>query len=614
MKILIAYYSRSGYTEKMAREIEKELEIQGHLVDLEKVEPLKEHSFYMWWVIRTFIGSVKIKDLEIKSAAEYDLVLIGSPNWTRLALPMAGYLKKIKGLRHKNVALFSTTALWPNIEWYLFSSYLLDFTFEKRVEKAGGIAIGTFPASSLVKRLWIDSAYVRKNLRSFCYSLNFNPANYKRRTLNTVAKGTNRLLVILFTSITLLGLAAQIVLSIIRPGFLSWPQYFYFFSISLFTLYAIIITAQYERLIFLGKYFAGFSLVALWSSLAIFFPETLTPLLQYGYIIIVIFSGFFRESKGVIFTGLSAAGNCLALTFFLVPSYLEPSFIRLSAVLLVTAAVALIAETSKRKFVESVELEGELKSSNVQIKESDEAKSEFIAIASHNLRTPLTKLQAFFEKIENENCLSKEEENVYNQAKEGLIDLLVLSEGLLSVASLEEGKVKIQEECVDLNDVIFKVVEQVNFLAQEKNITIENHLAKKPVFVMGDKAKLKQSLFNILENGIKFNKEKGSLTLDLILDEERKEIVFSVRDSGEGIPAEKRKRIFSKFVRGKIYQYDNEGVGLGLYLTKLIVLAHHGRIWFHSKEGEGTTFYIALPLSEAAQSKHNLQPLEPANN
>jgi signal transduction histidine kinase len=95
---------------------------------------------------------------------------------------------------------------------------------------------------------------------------------------------------------------------------------------------------------------------------------------------------------------------------------------------------------------------------------------------------------------------------------------------------------------------------------------------------------------------VKFNNQDGLIVLDLIVDETQNEAIFSARDTGSGIPSSERKRIFQRFYHSGIYQYDNSGVGLGLYLTKLIVMAHHGRVWFHSKEMKGSTFYIAFQL------------------
>jgi len=99
MKILIAYYSRTGGTEKLAEVLKKEFEARGHSVDVEKVKPVKEHSFFAWWHIRMVKGDCEIYPPKIWDVSQYDAICIGSPNWTRLSLPMARYLQKIEGLK-----------------------------------------------------------------------------------------------------------------------------------------------------------------------------------------------------------------------------------------------------------------------------------------------------------------------------------------------------------------------------------------------------------------------------------------------------------------------------------------------------------------------------------
>ncbi len=598
MNILLAYYSRSGHTEEMAKAVEAELIRQGYSVDIEKVEPQKEYSFHTWWWLRTFLNTTKIKELKIKSAKGYDLVLIGSPNWTRLSLPMTSYLKTLKGLKHKSVALFSTTALWPNLEWYVFSSYLLDFTFEKAVEKAGGIPVDSFPTSSIAKSMSITSRYGRKNLKSFCESLNFAPVTYKNRTITQEIKGTNRFLVIFFTLLILGSLGIQLLF---KP--LAWSSYGYLFLILFLTLYIIVITAQYQKLLFIARYISSFSLIVLWLSLVSFLPGHLAPLIQYGNIVIIIFTGIFRDTKIVIHSGSLALVGCIFVTLFIIPQYLDPSMTRISVLIIVIIAVTLITRAFRKKYIESIELEAELKASNIKIKESDQAKGAFISIASHNLRTPLVKLNAFFQELQKGCLKSKEQKMLYNVAKEGLIDLSVLSEGLLSIASIEGGTIKIQKSCVNLSRLISRVAEDVKLIAGDRHITIENNIRVSEVFVDGEETKLSQAIYNVLENAVKYNRDRGRITLNLMVNDQRKEVIFSVTDTGLGIPDGKKQSIFTRFSKGDIYKYDNKGVGLGLYLTKLIVVAHNGRVWFHSKEKEGSTFYISLPLAKKNVAK-----------
>jgi signal transduction histidine kinase len=358
--------------------------------------------------------------------------------------------------------------------------------------------MGSYPFSSIVKRLSIDSAYGHNNIKNFSNTIRFSPATYVKKAYELDTKTLNRFLVVFFTILTLASFIVQIVLNIAYPGIIPWSSYLYFFLFCSLSTYILIITAKYDRLIFLSRYIAGFSLIILWILIVLYFPADLAKLMHYGFILIIIFSGFFGYPRAVMFTGLTAVISCPLLTILLLSGYQEPSITRLSAVILVTLSVSLITSNNRRRYRESIELEGQLKASNVQIKESDEAKGEFIAIASHNLRTPLTKLGAFFDEADR-NCHGIKDETLkklYARAKEGLIDLSVLTEGLLSISSLEEGKMKIDKKPVNLSTVIGSVVEQIRFSAEEKGIKIENHI-NVDVFIEGDQEKLKQAIFNI---------------------------------------------------------------------------------------------------------------------
>jgi two-component system sensor histidine kinase VicK len=108
---------------------------------------------------------------------------------------------------------------------------------------------------------------------------------------------------------------------------------------------------------------------------------------------------------------------------------------------------------------------------------------------------------------------------------------------------------------------------------------------------------------SILDNAVKFNNKGGQIIIEKIIDDTkqptigRKEFIITIKDTGIGISKEEKENVFQKFNRGtSTYTYEYEGVGLGLYLARLIIQAHHGRIWFESKEGKGTTFYISLTV------------------
>ncbi len=233
----------------------------------------------------------------------------------------------------------------------------------------------------------------------------------------------------------------------------------------------------------------------------------------------------------------------------------------------------------------------------------DKLKNEFIAIASHNLRTPLTTLRGYLDLLGTEKSgkLNTQQKNNLSKAQHSAMALASLIEELVNITSLETSKLKIERDAVDLKSLIENIIEETMPQANEKNIRFNNKLDKEEILTIGDKAKLKQAFLAVIENAIKFNKKGGAIDIEKIIDDTkqpiigRREVIITIKDTGIGISKEERENVFQKFNRGtSTYTYEYEGVGLGLYLSRLIIQAHHGRIWFESEEGKGTTFYISL--------------------
>lgn len=234
---------------------------------------------------------------------------------------------------------------------------------------------------------------------------------------------------------------------------------------------------------------------------------------------------------------------------------------------------------------------------------TDKLKNEFIAIASHNLRTPLTTLRGYLDMLSSERSgkLNTKQKDMLEKAERSMSSLVSLTEGLVNITSLETEGVKIKKSALDLTKIIDVTLEAISAQAKTKDIKIENKFGGEAIMTVGDEAKLKQAFLAVLDNAVKFNKKGGTITLEKIEDDTKqtiageKEIIIKVTDTGIGISKTEKENVFQKFNRGtSTYTYEYEGVGLGLYIAKLIMQAHHGRIWFESKEGKGTTFYISL--------------------
>lgn len=166
MKILIAYYSKWGSTKKLALTIKEKLEQQGHEITIEEIKAAKEHSFLKWFFMRFFIWETNINPLQIKNVSTFDRICIGSPNWTVVSLPVARYLKEIKGLENKKVGIFYTSGGFPQ-EPYL-ELYLPYSTFISRIKNQGGKVIVKLFISSMLSHWKLESEYGRKAVEDFC--------------------------------------------------------------------------------------------------------------------------------------------------------------------------------------------------------------------------------------------------------------------------------------------------------------------------------------------------------------------------------------------------------------------------------------------------------------
>ncbi len=242
-----------------------------------------------------------------------------------------------------------------------------------------------------------------------------------------------------------------------------------------------------------------------------------------------------------------------------------------------------------------------LKADISKLKDVDKLKTEFMMIASHNLRTPLTIIQGYLDTIK-QLKLDAEVSKLIDVITANSERLHILAEDILTISQIEANeKLSLDPQPVDLTALARSIGNEFTVLAKEKGVIFNQDLPERSVNIKGASAHIRSAVWNLLDNALKFNRKGGQVSLTLITDSDSASI--TVKDTGIGIAAEEISKLFTKFHRGtSTLNYDYEGVGIGLYISQLIIKQHGGLITANSTLGEGSTFVIKLPLTSAQAS------------
>ncbi len=234
-----------------------------------------------------------------------------------------------------------------------------------------------------------------------------------------------------------------------------------------------------------------------------------------------------------------------------------------------------------------------------ELRKLDRAKSEFMSIASHQLRTPLTAIKGYISMMLEKSygkppeTMEKPLANIY-ASNERLIKLV---NDLLNVSRIESGKMEMKLEKLSLEEIISSIIEELKNVVKEKNIYLKFEKPEKPLpKVLVDKDKIRQVILNIIDNAIRYT-NKGGITIKLKIENLKLKIIIS--DTGEGMTKEEMAHLFESFSRGTAgTRFWTEGAGLGLYVVKRFIEMHKGRIWAESRgKNKGSTFYIELSIT-----------------
>jgi signal transduction histidine kinase len=238
-----------------------------------------------------------------------------------------------------------------------------------------------------------------------------------------------------------------------------------------------------------------------------------------------------------------------------------------------------------------------------KLKEVDRAKTEFVSLASHQLRTPLTAIKWNAEIVLEEELSSEVKEYVTQiyQSNERMIDLV---NALLNVSRIDMGTFAIDPKEFNPLELVESVIGELEFEIVSKKLKIKKNFNAEINSINTDQKLLRIIVQNLLSNAIKYTNEKGKVAIEIKKDGDC--LNFSVSDSGIGIPKKQQARIFSKLFRAEnAVESVSDGTGLGLYVTKAVVEQLGGKINFKSIEKKGTTFFFSLPIKGIKKKEGN---------
>jgi signal transduction histidine kinase len=266
---------------------------------------------------------------------------------------------------------------------------------------------------------------------------------------------------------------------------------------------------------------------------------------------------------------------------------------------------AVIAIENVRLFQETQVKNQQLEVANLKLTELDQLKSDFVSNVSHELRTPLTAIKGAVDLILREvtGPLNEKQIHYLTRVRSNTQHLAGLINDLLDLSKIESGKLELSSTRVSPGGLVHEVVETLRPVAAEKVVALEVTIPEPSILVWADRDKITQVLTNLIGNAIKFTPPHGSVTVSSASNDADWARI-SVSDTGPGISANEREKIFGKFYQvAEIGGPKPKGTGLGLAISKTLVELHGGKIWVESELGRGSTFYFTLPSAVSGEEK-----------
>jgi signal transduction histidine kinase len=248
------------------------------------------------------------------------------------------------------------------------------------------------------------------------------------------------------------------------------------------------------------------------------------------------------------------------------------------------------------------EATAELQESNKKLQQLDEAKDEFISMASHQLRTPLTSVKGYLSMVLDGDAgeITPKQHKLLEEAYTSSQRMVYLIGDFLNVSRLKTGKFVIEMTTIDLAELIAEEIEQLEGTAQARDLKLKYDKPLHFPQIVADENKLRQVIMNFIDNAIFYSQPGKTVTVELTHN--GGEVSLKVRDQGIGVPAGERHKLFTKFYRAKnARKVRPDGTGIGLFMAKKVIVAHGGSILFESQENKGSTFGFRLPIKQVIE-------------
>lgn len=232
-------------------------------------------------------------------------------------------------------------------------------------------------------------------------------------------------------------------------------------------------------------------------------------------------------------------------------------------------------------------------------KQIDKAKTEFVSLASHQLRTPLATINWYSEMLLSEDAgkINDAQKEYLQEIYQSSQRLVKLANALLDVSRINLGTFVVEPEMTDLTALLKSVIDEQKPQINVKKLALITNFGNEVPKLKADPKLLRMIFQNLLSNAVKYTPVHGKIIMSSTLQQDKKTIQVSVADTGFGIPKKEQEKIFTKLFRAtNARQHEPDGTGLGLYIVKSMVEHSSGKIWFVSEENKGTTFYVTFPI------------------